>query len=203
MIWLFDLDNTLYPFSTGMYQHINLLMNQYLVKKLAISLPEVDQLRRDYIHQYGTTLLGMMIHHNTDPVEFLTEIHSFDIHQFLKKESELINFLKSLVGKKYIFTNSPGFYAKKVLSTLGIEELFQTIFSIETVNYRGKPNPSAYKQVLEILNPKETICFVDDEPGNIEIAKLFNFVTFLVDSRRTDLNNYYKEELFPKLKGLL
>jgi putative hydrolase of the HAD superfamily len=203
MIWLFDLDNTLYPYSSGMYQHINQLMNQYLKKILSISDEKVDEIRRNYIKQYGTTLMGMMINHNTDPENFLVEIHSFDIRQFLKKEPELLDFLKILPGQKYIFTNSPQFYAKKVITTLGINEIFNDIFSIETFHYHGKPNPSAFQKVIEILGTKDSIGFVDDEKENIKVAKQFHFFSFRVDSKKDTINNYYREELFPKLKGFL
>jgi putative hydrolase of the HAD superfamily len=202
MIWLFDLDNTLYPYSAGIYQHINKKMNCFLEKELLISLPKVDILRKKYVRKYGTTLLGMIIHHHTDPNVFLKDIHSFDLKQFLSKEPDLITFLKNLKGDKNIFTNSPLFYAKNVLKILGIEAFFKDIFSIETVDYYGKPNLSAYQKVLEIINPSEDIIFVDDEPANIEQAKKMDMKTIFIDSRRKDLNNYYKEELFPKLKGI-
>jgi putative hydrolase of the HAD superfamily len=177
-------------------------MNQYLEKTLKLSWEEVDQIRTNYIKQYGTTLLGMMIHHHINPDKFLQEIHSFDVGKFLKKEPALLEFLQNLSGKKYIFTNSPQFYARNVLKILGIDSLFEDVFSIETVNYHGKPNMDAYQKVIEILHTKEQIAFVDDEPANVIQAKKANMKTFLVDSRRKDFNNYYEEELFPKLKGM-
>lgn len=202
MTWLFDLDNTLYPFTSGMYEHINHRMNQFIKNKLQISLPQVDHLRKKYVSLYGTTLLGMMIHHDTNPEEFLKDIHSFSIFSFLKKEPELFQFIEKLKGKKYIFTNSPCFYAKKVLSVLSVESLFVDIFSIETFHYQGKPSKKAFEKVCGYLPKNETIYFIDDEPSNIEMAKKFKFFTVLVDSRRTDIDNYYRDELFPKLKGM-
>lgn len=202
MIWLFDLDNTLYPYSSGMYQHINLLMNQYLKFKLNISLNEVDQVRKNYIQEYGTTLLGMMKHYNTEPEEFLNAVHSFEVTLFLKKEKLLREFLATLTGAKYIFTNSPLFYAKKVLSVLGILDLFSSIFSIEFVHYYGKPNPSSYKKVLDHLSLNDTIAFVDDEKSNIETARDFGWKTCLIDSKRVNMSDHYQDELFPKVKGI-
>lgn len=202
MIWLFDLDNTLYPYSTGMYQHINTLMNLYLEKKLKISMIEVDYLRKKYIQLYGTTLQGMMVHHQTDPTEFLTEIHSFNIGNFLNPQFQLYEFLQNLSGKKYIFTNSPNFYAKKVLKTLEIDSNFEDIFSIETFHYLGKPNPNAYTIVINNFNKEESFCLVDDEPANILYAQKIGMKTCFVDSKKKDLTNYYEDEFFPKVKGI-
>jgi len=200
MTWLFDLDNTLYPLSSGLYECINLRMNDYLKELLQISYQEVDWIRKKFIQEYGTTLLGMMIHYQVDPLKFLTKVHSIQISDFLYPVPLLKVFLQELPGEKYIFTNSPLFYAKNVLKTLAIETCFQSIFDIESFQYRGKPAKEAFETVINQIGCK-IANFVDDDERNIEMAKNFGFKCFYIDSTKKGVVDYYQDLLIPALKG--
>lgn len=200
MIWLFDLDNTLYPWSSGLYERINKNMNDYIMDLLKIPYKDVDRLRKQFIEMYGTTLLGMMIHYQIEPQKFLSTIHSIPIKDYLCPQPILKEFLFSIPFDKYIFTNSPLFYAKKVLQTLSIESCFKDIFAIEFLQYHGKPAKEAFEAVIKAVGNQET-SFVDDDMQNIKTAKLFGFHCYFMDSCKVGVKDYYQDLFIPTLKG--
>ncbi len=201
--WLFDLDNTLYSANSGMFDYLNKRINMYVSNKLNLDLPYVFKIRRRYIKEYCSTLLGLKNEFNVDPAEFLFYVHNIDVSEFLQKEEKLKDFILSLPGEKYIVTNSPLFYAKNVLKTLGVDELFSDIYDIEFMDYYGKPYLNSVKKVINKLdiNVKNAI-FIDDSFENIISAKYLGFKTLYVYNDN-DHMNYYEDFLFPKIRSVL
>ena len=62
----FDLDDTLYPNSTGLWIAIKERMNMYMREQLGIPEKDVPQLREQYFKMYGTTLRGLQARHRVD-----------------------------------------------------------------------------------------------------------------------------------------
>src|SRR5947207_3407258 len=93
---LFDLDNTLYSEKCGVYDLIDRRMNEWLTLRLQIPLEEVDEFRHKYFIRYGTTLRGLMLHHQVDPREFLDYVHDVPVHEFLSADLELRRTLESI-----------------------------------------------------------------------------------------------------------
>src|SRR5687767_9363210 len=62
----FDLDDTLYPASAGLWKAIKERMNDYMREHLDIPEHEIKPLREKYFLQYGTTLRGLQAHHSVD-----------------------------------------------------------------------------------------------------------------------------------------
>jgi putative hydrolase of the HAD superfamily len=53
---LFDLDNTLYPASSGVMQQLDRRIGEYVQERLGLSSDEATALKRHYYATYGTTL---------------------------------------------------------------------------------------------------------------------------------------------------
>ena len=55
----FDLDDTLYPASTGLWHAIKERMNMFMHERLCLPEAEIPALREQYFKTYGTTLRGL------------------------------------------------------------------------------------------------------------------------------------------------
>ena len=73
--WVFDLDNTLYPSETQFLRQVEQRINQYVVRTSGLESAEALSVQRGYLHDYGTSLAGLMMHYEIDPHHFLAEVH--------------------------------------------------------------------------------------------------------------------------------
>lgn len=136
---IFDLDNTLYPRETGFFRLIDQRINDYMRMKLGVDHNLVEDIRLKYLDEYGTTLGGLVVHHEVDPDEYLSFVHDVDLEGFLSANPELSRLLERIVVKKVIFTNGSSDHARRVLKFLGVDHYFSRIFDIRFMNYLAKP----------------------------------------------------------------
>src|SRR5690349_4965435 len=73
--WIFDLDNTLYPASCGLFDLIDERMGAFIQRLLDCDPVEARRVQKAHFHEHGTTLAGLMKHHGVDPHEFLADVH--------------------------------------------------------------------------------------------------------------------------------
>ena len=57
-VFIFDLDETLYPAESGLVSCLDQRINAYLENRLAINREAVDELRKRRVEGNGTTLRG-------------------------------------------------------------------------------------------------------------------------------------------------
>lgn len=195
---LLDLDNTLYPRESGLLKHIDYRIERYLSEKLKLGYRELCQVRQDYWCRYGTTLGGLILHHQVDPDEYLKFAYDIKIADFLKKDNQLYQTLESIDIPKCVFSNSPSFYVEQVLNTLGIRELISKIYDIQFLDFFGKPNPSSYLQVHNDLQVSGEDCIlVDDFLVNIKGAEIAGLTPiWLTDSLEEDSVKWRIKEIY-------
>ena len=70
-VWLFDLDNTIYSPHTKIFDQIDRRMKLFISKKLSVSEKEAFILQKKFYNEYGTTLYGLMKHHQFVPGKLL------------------------------------------------------------------------------------------------------------------------------------
>ena len=208
-VWLFDLDNTLHDASPHIFPHINRSMTAYLERHLSLSRAEADELRRHYWLRYGATLLGLMRHHGTDPHHFLAETHDFpELHRMVVFDRALKSALQRLPGRKVVFSNAPQRYIEAVLELLGIERLFDAVFGIERLGFHPKPQPQAFRTVLQAIRvPAHRCIFIEDTADNLRTAKRLGMRTVWV-SRTLNTPSYVDLRIhsalqLPRLRGRL
>jgi len=179
---LFDLDNTLYPASSGLMHIVDTRITEYVQNLLGVEPAEAMQLRRQYFVDYGTTLRGLQQHHAVDPEDYLSYVHDLALESFLASDAELDHLLGEVGAAKAIFTNAPGDYARRVLATLGIERHFENVFDIRFHAFQPKPDPVAYCRVLSALQvcPDEVV-FLEDTICNLRPARALGMATILID----------------------
>lgn len=168
---ILDLDNTLYPKSSGLLQAIDDMIDDYLVDKLKAPLEEVTRRRQAYCKEYGTTLGGLVARQEIDPYDYMAANYDLDLNRLITKDSRLGQMLSGINLPKIVFSNSPAYYIRNVLSVLGIHQHIDKIYDIEFCNYLGKPDLSSYRKVLADLKTSGEQCiFVDDLLINVTIA---------------------------------
>ena len=149
---LFDLDNTIYPASSGLMQSIDQRIGEFVQRSLGLSEEEALRLRRHYYAEFGTTLRGLQHHHQYVETEsYLQYVHDLALEAFLVSDERLDAMLAALNARKVIFTNSPREHAERVLKTLGIAHHFERIFDLRYFDFVAKPEPAAYVRVLQEL----------------------------------------------------
>ena len=179
--WVFDLDNTLYPPSTCMFDQIDLLMGRYISEMLGCDAQEARRVQKMYFHDHGTTLAGLMHYHAVDPREFLTYVHNVDLAP-LAAAPRLTERLMALPGRRIVFTNGDDAYAARVIEALGLTACFEGTYDIHAMNYRPKPEPSAYTGFIEAfgIDPERAV-FVEDSARNLGPAKAMGMQTVWLD----------------------
>ena len=185
---LFDLDNTLYSEKCGIFDLIDRRMNEWLISRLHVPQEEVNEFRHKYFVKYGTTLRGLMLHHNVNPHEFLEFVHDVPVLEFLSLDEELRSTLEQVRSRKVIFTNSDARHANRILDALGIRDLFEKIFDIEAMHFVPKPDPEPYRLVLEYLMLRPSECLlIDDMERNLRPARELGMHTvFIGDGKPAD-----------------
>src|SRR5215218_8288702 len=102
--WIFDLDNTLYPASTRLFDLIDERMSAYVQRLLGCEAGEAKRMQKEYFKEHGTTLAGLMAHHDVDPHDFLDDVHDIALDRVAADE-RLAEALRSLPGRRFVFTN--------------------------------------------------------------------------------------------------
>ena len=165
---LFDLDNTIYPASSGVMKGIDVRITEYVRNLLGLEIKQARELRQHYYRTYGTTLNGLQRHHGVDAEHYLSHVHDLAIESFLTSDAELDQLLSELTATKAIFTNSPAEYARRVLRAMGIERHFAHVFDIRFSGFRPKPDPLVYQSVLDTLGVAGSAAIlVEDSPQNL------------------------------------
>lgn len=184
--WIcFDLDNTLYPLTNGLWEIIDQRIQEYVAKTLNLPMNEARQVQKAYWRKYGTTLAGLMAEHHVQPGPYLAYVHNFDVSPYMGPNPKLKALLQALPQHKLIFTNASSQHARNVLRVLDVEDFFEYIIGVEEVDYIPKPDPRAYTRCQEKtgVDPTRSM-FIDDLPENLEPAKAMGMITVLVTQRK-------------------
>ncbi len=202
--WVFGLDNTLYSPAVRLFDQIEARMNSYVMRVTGAARDEAAQLRRDYWARYGTTLAGLMTHHEVDPEDYLVDVHdiSFDA---LTPDPHLADLIATLPGRRIVYTNGSAPYAAQVLKARGLEAAFDAIYGVEHAGYAPKPRPEAFERVFarDGLDPAEAAMFEDD-PRNLAAPHAMGMRTVHVapEAAPADHIHHHTDDLAGFLRGL-
>lgn len=180
--WIFDLDNTLYPSTAELFAEVDQRMGEFIAGLLDLDYAEARKLQKHYFREYGTTLRGLMNHHDVDPRAFLDHVHQVDVSR-LTPDARLGTVLEKLDGTRIIFTNSTVRHTHSVLTRLGIADRFHHVHDIVAAAFLPKPDPRAYRDLVRQydVDPTKAVLF-EDVPRNLEPAHALGMTTVLVKS---------------------
>ncbi len=178
----FDLDDTLYPPSSGLWDAIRDRMNLYMQRMIDLPLPEIISLRQGYLEKFGTTLRGLQAHYQVDRDEYLAFVHDLPLEKYIQPDPGLHDLLLSMPQRRWVFTNADANHARRVLSILGIQDCFDGIIDIRAIDFACKPEKVAYQRALAISGDREPAqcIIIDDSVRNLEPAHDLGFYTILV-----------------------
>lgn len=147
--WVFDLDNTLYPHRSNLFAQIDAKMTAYVADLLQMDPAEARLLQKQLYREYGTTMAGLMARHSIDPDDFLQKVHDID-YAPIEANPELGEAIRSLPGRKFIFTNGDRGHAERTARKLGILDHFTDIFDIVAADLKPKPAREPYERFVAL-----------------------------------------------------
>jgi len=167
---LLDLDKTVYPASSTLGREIDDRMTGFVARKLGVSEERAHEMRELNFPRFGSTIRWLMEEHGLeDPESFLQPTHPEDVAPFLAPDPRVRAAIESIPLPRSILTNAIVEHAERVLAFYGIRDLFERVFDLRFNVYRGKPDPAAYRRVLEAIGRSpEEVLFVDDYPVYLE-----------------------------------
>jgi putative hydrolase of the HAD superfamily len=174
--WVFDLDNTLYTADAGLLKEIERRICLFVQRELALEYDAAWKVQKDYFHRYGTTLMGLMNRHGTDPERYLSFVN--DVELELAPDPHLRAGLERLPGRRVVFTSNCGRHAERVLDSLEIAHLFDDIFDMRDTGFAAKPKRAAYDAALRhgVISTTGAAMF-DDLKANLEIPAALGMTT--------------------------
>ncbi|MCW1384255.1 pyrimidine 5'-nucleotidase [Novosphingobium sp. KCTC 2891] len=191
--WIFDLDYTLYPASARVFEQIDQRMGVFIAELLGCDAAEARRIQKMYFHDHGTTLAGLMHYHAIEPREFLDYVHDIDLTG-LAQVPRLAAQIAALPGQRIVFTNGDAPYAARVLDALDLADCFHGMWDIHAMEYRPKPEPSAYSGMIAALGvDPERAVFVEDSARNLGPAKALGMQTVWLDAA-TDWGDRAKDD---------
>jgi putative hydrolase of the HAD superfamily len=187
----FDLDDTLYPNTSGLWLAIRTRIGLYMKERLNLPEEEIPGLRRFYFERYGTTLRGLQIHKHINPLDYLAYVHDLPLQTYLAPDPRLRQLLMSLPQQRWIFTNADAAHARRVLEALNLADCFYGIIDIIALEFACKPEREAFEKALEIAGETDpTRCMlIDDTPRNLVAAQSMGFATVLVGGEHASTNS--------------
>lgn len=177
----FDLDDTLYPASSGLWSVIRERINHYMHERLNIPWDEVPALRERLYRTYGTTLRGLEAHYPVDKLDYLAYVHDVPVSDYLKPDLAQRAIISALPTRKWILTNADTAHARRVLSALHLEDCFDGIVDVVAVHPYCKPQPEAFQIALEKAgesDPRRCV-LIDDLRHTTRAARAFGFYSLL------------------------
>jgi putative hydrolase of the HAD superfamily len=180
--WIFDLDNCLYPASSGLFALIDERMTAYIQRLLDCDPVEARRVQKAHFHEHGTTLAGLMKENAVDPHDFLNDVHDIPLDR-VQWDERLARLLPQLPGRRFVFTNGDASYARRVLEAIGLHSHFDDLHDIHASSYRPKPDPHGYALLCERfgIDPKHAL-LADDMAQNLGPAKALGMTTVWVEN---------------------
>ncbi len=174
---IFDLDGTLYISSEVYKKFAEAAYYTYAkIKKTSVEEARVvlEQRReemkkeRGYAVPYTLALISFGI-----PIEqwHKENIEFFDAGEYLEEDKELQKMLKDL-KKRFrlaVLTNNNRIQTERILKTLGIEELFDSIFTYESFKLI-KPNPEIFEMVINRLKLSPEQCLMVGDRYDVDLV---------------------------------
>ncbi len=169
----FDLDDTLYPASTGLWGAIKERMNLYMRDRMGFDPAEIPHLRERYYRQYGTTLRGLQAHHEIDTQDFLAFVHDLPLGDYLQPNPDLCEIIAALGTRNLIFTNADTAHARRVLKALELDDCFEKVVDVNAVAPYCKPMPESFRIAMRVAGENEPgrCVMIDDLPRTTRAAR--------------------------------
>lgn len=193
-VWIFDLDNTLYPPEAALWPQVDQRITLFLGNMFGIDGLSARALQKYYYQKYGTTLKGLMEQYGMKPEPFLDFAHDIDVSK-LPPDPELGHAIEALPGRKLILTNGSEAHARNVAGRLGILHHFEAVFDIIAADFTPKPEEATYLKFLDQyqIDPSRAAMFEDLEK-NLLVPHQLGMRTVLILPKQYDIHREAEEQ---------
>lgn len=175
--WIFDLDHTLYTLNAVRQAAMEERICAFVQRHFDIERAPAWEIQKRYLKDYGTTLGGLIRHHDVDPEIYHDAVNDLD-DLGLESSAALRAGLARLPGRRMIFTNNCGRFARGVLERLGVSDLFGDIIDARALNYVHKPHPAAYDTLIALGGfEAQNAALFDDSMRNLVPARALGMRT--------------------------
>jgi putative hydrolase of the HAD superfamily len=180
--FFFDLDETLYPSSSGLWMEIRNRINTYMHDRMGFTREQIEVVREKYFREYGTTLRGLQANHQVDMDDYLAFVHDVPLASYLHPDPALRRALESIPARKFIFTNADCAHAGRVTRALDLDGVFESCIDVHVIWPYCKPMPEAFQLALKAAgDPDPHKCVLLDDQGRItRAARATGMYTVLV-----------------------
>jgi len=187
----FDLDNTIYPRDSGLWEAISERINLYMMDILHIRKNDIPAIRQYCRQNHGTTLQGLQSLYQIDEADFLFFVHDIDLSKILSDDGKLLKLLTSIPQKKMIFTNSDAAHVNRVLDFFSVRSYFDLIIDVLSLKPYVKPHQEAFEKALSIsgLTSPDGCIFIDDMIENVKQGQKMGFLSILVGEPNENIIN--------------
>ncbi|KAI7726022.1 hypothetical protein M8C21_033452 [Ambrosia artemisiifolia] len=185
---LFDVDDTLYPLSSGLSAQCTKNIIEYMGNELDIDESKVLEMNGKLYREYGTSMAGLRAFgYDFDYDNYHSFVHGRLPYENLKPDPVLRSLLHSLP-------------IRKVGSVIGYENDSELPESPIVC----KPFENAFQQAFKLanINPRKTL-FFDDSIRNIQTSKLTGLTTVLVGSSQRKTGVDYALESIHNIREAL
>ena len=182
-----DLDDTLYPSSTGLWEAIGERILSYMVDVAGVPVERAAGLRDEYFRAYGTTLTGLRLHQGIDPLDYLRYVHDVPLERYLTPDPAVREALMGVALRRIVFTNADRGHAERVLARLHLTDAIDQIIDVIDVGWTPKPAEEAYTQALAAASesdPKACL-LLDDLARNLLPAERLGMTGVLVGRKES------------------
>ena len=180
--FFFDLDDTLYPSTTGLWEAIGRRITLYMTERMGFPPEQVVSIRENYFRDYGTTLRGLQANHSVDMDDYLAFVHDVPLDNYIHPDPDVHAAMASIPARKFVFTNADANHARRVLDAVGLQGLFDGIIDVHSMTPFCKPMPEAFELALKTAgNPERQTCvLLDDQMRITRAARSLGMYTILV-----------------------
>ena len=167
----FDLDETLYPHHSGLWEAIGGRITRYLGERMGFSPEQAAVIQKKYFLEYGTTLRGLQANHSVDTDDYLAFVHDVPVDCYIHPDPVLRTALAGLPARKFIFTNADTNHVNRVLAAVGLQGLFEGIVDVHAIAPFCKPMAGAFELALKAAgSPDVHRCVLLDDQRRITRA---------------------------------
>jgi len=183
-----DLDDTLYPQSSGLWPALRDRISLYMVERLGIPADQVGELRRQYFEHYGTALRGLEMHYSIDRDDYLAYVHEVDLRAYIGPDPTLRAVLQHVSAHKFIFTNADSGHARRVTDILGVTDCFEGVIDINAMSPFCKPERAAFERALAMAGETDPVrcALIDDLARTVRAGREFGMLGILFSAAAPD-----------------
>ena len=157
--WIFDLDNTLYPSSSRLFDQVSHRIGAFIATALDVDHVEAKRLQKSYFREYGTTLRGLMLKHGMDPRPFSNSCTT----SISRPSRRAMPWRRRSAGCPAASWSSPTPMRPMpsgVMARLGIGHHFSEIYDIEAADWVRSPfpKPMSGSRTYTMSSPRAPSC---------------------------------------------